>query len=63
MNKEECIRILEKTSRQNISFLEDNQYRYKMANKDNKYDDIIKSHQDNLDEYHRAIKYLKENLK
>lgn len=63
MNREGCIKILKKSSDSHVSYLEDNQYRYKMANTNHQYDEVIQHHDDELNEYKRAIRYLEENLK
>lgn len=66
MDRENCIDILEKGIRNELSFLEDNQYRFELQNKrapTEEYSKIISQHQEKIDRIINAIKYLKENLK
>lgn len=66
MNREKCIEILEKGVSNNLSFLEDNQYRYELQNQKTpreEYRDIIAEHQEKIDNIRGALTYLKENLK
>lgn len=63
MNKDDCIRILKNATANHLSFLSDNGYRYKLSNKDGRYDKEVLAHKKEINEIKEALNYLEINLK